>query len=327
MDVRKEKISNWLEKQLLNTAFTLTPASSDASFRRYFRVCKDDGNLIVMDAPPAKEQIGTFCRIARRFHESGLNVPEILAEEDEQGFVLMTDLGTQQYLDLLDSNNVERLYGDALGALATLQAATLQQPDFLPTYSHKLLTDEMNLFRDWYLPRLLRHESTAEEHAIMDRAWAILVESALQQPQVWVHRDYHSRNLMLTERHNPGILDFQDAVTGPITYDLVSLLKDCYIEWPASMVEDWVLRYHDLALQSGLLDESNETRFLRWFHRMGIQRHLKVAGIFTRLYYRDGKDGYLNDIPLTMRYLCMALENDPDLSELYDFVGGLPCTQ
>lgn len=280
-----------------------------------------------MDAPPAKEEIGAFCRIARQFHTIGLNVPKILAEEEKLGFVLMTDLGTQQYLDLLDASNAGRLYGDALEALVTLQAGTDRLPDFLPSYSHKLLTSEMDLFREWYLPRLLQHETTAEEDAIMDRAWAILAESACQQPQVWVHRDYHSRNLMLTEHHNPGILDFQDAVTGPITYDLVSLLKDCYIEWPAAQVETWVLSFHALLLQEGLLKNDDEKQFLRWFHRMGIQRHLKVAGIFARLYYRDGKDGYLNDIPLTMRYLSLALQNDPDLSELSDFVSGLPCTQ
>jgi len=327
LDVRKEKITGWLESQLPGIEFTMAPASSDASFRRYFRISKDDESLIVMDAPPAKEEIGTFCRIARQLHAIGLNVPEILAEEDVQGFVLMTDLGTQQYLNLLNNSNVERLYGDALGALVTLQAGTFQQPDFLPPYSLKLLSDEMDLFRDWYLVHALQHEATAGEHAIMVRAWTILTDSALQQPQVWVHRDYHSRNLMLTERHNPGILDFQDAVTGPITYDLVSLLKDCYIEWPAALVEEWVLGYHKLALQSGLLGNENEQQFLRWFHRMGIQRHLKVAGIFARLYYRDGKDGYLNDIPLTMRYLRQALENDPELSELSDFVNELPCMQ
>jgi N-acetylmuramate 1-kinase len=327
LDARKEKISNWLKTQLPGTDFTLTPASSDASFRRYLRVNKHDGSLIVMDAPPEKEEIGAFCRIARQFHTIGLNVPDILAEEEKQGFVLMTDLGTRQYLDLLDASNAGRLYGDALEALVTLQAGTDRLPEFLPSYSHKLLTNEMDLFREWYLPRLLQHETTTEENAIMDRAWAILAESALQQPQVWVHRDYHSRNLMLTEHYNPGVLDFQDAVTGPITYDLVSLLKDCYIEWPAAQVETWVLNFHAQLLQEGLLKNDDEEQFLRWFHRMGIQRHLKVAGIFARLYYRDGKDGYLNDIPLTMRYLSLALKNDPDLSELSDFVSGLPCTQ
>ena len=306
----------------------MTPASSDASFRRYFRVATGEGSLIVMDAPPEQEEIASFCRIARQFHAIGLNVPQILAEDDALGFVLMTDLGTQQYLDVLDDHTVERLYGDALAALVTLQKGTCQKPDFLPPYSRTMLTAEMDLFREWYLPRYLGHQTTASQHALLDRAWDVLLDSALEQPQVWVHRDYHSRNLMLTDQNNPGILDFQDAVTGPVTYDLVSLLKDCYIAWPAAQVEAWVIGYHGLALQSGLVQEEDAQRFLRWFQRMGIQRHLKVAGIFTRLYHRDGKDGYLKDIPLTMRYLYQALEKDPELAELHDFLAHLdkqPC--
>lgn len=326
MDERKIKISSWLAQQLNDAEFTLKPASSDASFRRYFRVGLRDGNsLIVMDAPPDKEQTGAFCRIARQFHQTGLNVPEILAEDDIQGFVLMTDLGVRQYLDELTAENAQSLYGNALDALLVLQSGTRDREDFLPAYSRKLLAGEMDLFRDWYLAQHLGYRVTAEDHALMDRAWTTLTDSALQQPQVWVHRDYHSRNLMLTDRFNPGILDFQDAVTGPITYDLVSLLKDCYIEWPESRVQEWALLYHDLALQSDLLENGNQELFLRWFHRMGIQRHLKVAGIFSRLYHRDGKDGYLADIPLTMRYLTRALENDPELSELSDFIAELPC--
>lgn len=309
-----------------NAEFTLEPASSDASFRRYFRVGLADKTLIVMDAPPDKEETGTFCRIARQFHQTGLNVPEILAENDHQGFVLMTDLGVRQYLDELNDDTASDLYCDALDALLSLQLGTRHQEDFLPPYSRELLTAEMDLFRDWYLERRLEHSTTSEEHTIMDRAWTILADSALEQPQVWVHRDYHSRNLMITGQNNPGILDFQDAVTGPVTYDLVSLLKDCYIEWPESQVEDWVLGYQAMLVNTGLLEDSDDERFLRWFHRMGIQRHLKVAGIFSRLYYRDGKEGYLADIPLTMRYLTSALEKDPGLSELSDFVAGLPCT-
>jgi hypothetical protein len=178
----------------------------------------------------------------------------------------------------------------------------------------------MDLFREWYLVTHLGQQISVEEHKLMDEAWQLLTESALAQPQRWVHRDYHSRNLMVTSVNNPGILDFQDAVTGPITYDLVSLLKDCYIEWPAERVEGWVLGYHDMALHSGLLEKADEQQFLRWFHRMGIQRHLKVAGIFARLSHRDGKDRYLDDIPLTMRYLLTALSNDPELVALYDMV-------
>jgi aminoglycoside/choline kinase family phosphotransferase len=256
--------------------------------------------MIIMDAPPENEEIITFCRLARRFHDIGLNVPEILHTEEEQGFVLMSDLGSKHYLDHLDDSSVERLYGDALGSLITLQAGTSADPEFLPPYSSALLSTEMNLFREWYLTTHLGLDISKEENQIMDNAWQLLIESALEQPQLWVHRDFHSRNLMVTEVNNPGIIDFQDAVTGPITYDLVSLLKD--------------------AFQSGLLEHEDEQQFLRWFHRMGIQRHLKVAGIFARLSHRDGKDNYLDDIPLTMKYLISALENDSDLTELCDLI-------
>ena len=273
-----------------------------------------------MDAPPENEEITTFCRLARRFYSLGINVPEIFHTEDEQGFVLMSDLGSDHYLDSLNDSTADRLYGDALESLLKLQTGTFDDPGFLPAYSTELLLREMDLFRQWYLITHLGTDITGDEHRIMDDAWQLLIESALEKPQLWVHRDYHSRNLMITQANNPGIIDFQDAVTGPITYDLVSLLKDCYIEWPEQQVEDWVLGYHDLALQSGLLEEKDEQQFLRWFHRMGIQRHLKVAGIFARLSHRDGKNRYLDDIPLTLKYLVSALRNDPDLAELYNLV-------
>ena len=273
-----------------------------------------------MDAPPENEEITTFCRLGRRFHKLGINVPDILHTDEQQGLVLMTDLGSQHYLDNLNDSTVERLYGDALGSLVTLQTGTFDDPAFLPPYSAQLLRQEMDLFFNWHLETHLGLEITAEEHKIMDESWQLLIDSALEQPQLWVHRDFHSRNLMVTDFNNPGVIDFQDAVTGPITYDLVSLLKDCYIEWPMERVEDWVLGYHGLALQSGLLEKENEQQFLCWFHRMGIQRHLKVAGIFARLSHRDGKNQYLNDIPLTLKYLVSALKNDPELSELYNLV-------
>ena len=314
MDKRKQIIHSWVESLYPDEEYKLVPASSDASFRRYFRLKKVNSSLIVMDAPPENEEIVTFCRLARRFHETGINVPEILHTEEKQGLVLMSDLGSEHYLDHLNDSSVERLYGDALGSLIKLQAATFAEPGFLPPYSSTLLRMEMDLFREWYLSTHLGLEVSNEENQVMDQAWQLLIDSALEQPQLWVHRDFHSRNLMVTKINNPGIIDFQDAVTGPITYDLVSLLKDCYIEWPVQRIEDWVLGYHDLAFQSGLLEHENEQQFLRWFHRMGIQRHLKVAGIFARLSHRDGKNNYLDDIPLTLKYLISALENDPDLA-------------
>jgi len=324
LDRRKQIIHNWIESLYPAEKFSLESASSDASFRRYFRLfihnSSPGDSLIVMDAPPENEEIITFCRLGRHFHKLGINVPHILHTDEEQGLVLMTDLGSQHYLDSLNDNTVERLYGDALGCLVTLQTGTFDDPAFLPPYSAQLLRQEMDLFREWYLATHLGLEITAEENKTLDEAWQLLIDSALEQPQLWVHRDFHSRNLMVTDIHNPGVIDFQDAVTGPITYDLVSLLKDCYIEWPKERIEGWVLGYHDLALQSGLLEREDEQQFLRWFHRMGIQRHLKVAGIFARLSHRDGKNQYLNDIPLTLRYLVSALENDPELEPLYRLV-------
>lgn len=273
-----------------------------------------------MDAPPEHEEITTFCRIGRHFHRLGINVPEILEADEVKGLVLMTDLGAKHYLDSLNNNTADQLYSDALGCLITLQSGTFTEPDFLPPYSAELLRKEMNLFREWYLTRHLGLQISDEEHSIMDDAWEILIKSALEQPQLWVHRDYHSRNLMVTQKNNPGVIDFQDAVTGPITYDLVSLLKDCYIEWPTERVNDWVLAYHGRALQSDLLEKVDKQQFMRWFQRMGIQRHLKVAGIFARLSHRDGKDRYLDDIPLTIRYLLAALKDDPELSALYNMI-------
>jgi aminoglycoside/choline kinase family phosphotransferase len=320
LDKRKQIIRNWIESLYPNKEYSLDLASSDASFRRYFRLLIGNSSQIIMDAPPENEEITTFCRLARRFHSIGINVPEIQHTDYRLGLVLMSDLGSEHYLDHLNEHTADDLYGDALDSLVILQKGTFDEPGFLPPYSSDLLHDEMDLFRQWYLTTHLGLEITDEENKIMDKAWQLLIDSAMEQPQRWVHRDYHSRNLMLTAIHNPGVIDFQDAVTGPITYDLVSLLKDCYIEWPIERVEDWVLGYHDLAIRSGLLEQVDKQQFLCWFHRMGIQRHLKVAGIFARLSHRDGKHRYLNDIPLTLKYLLTALNNDPNLKELYDLV-------
>ena len=254
-----------------------------------------------MDAPPGQEDTRPFVAIARRLREIGLNVPEVLADDPGRGFLLLSDLGTQQYLAALDEGSVGRLYGDALGALVTLQACGPGAGE-LPPYDEALLLREMELFRDWYLGRHLGLTLGAAEQQVLDNAFRLLAATALAQPQVAVHRDYHSRNLMVAP-HNPGILDFQDAVFGPVTYDLVSLLRDCYIAWPQALVEEWALGYQHLAFDSGILRERDEERFLRWFDLMGVQRHLKAIGIFARLNHRDGKAGYLKDIPRTLAYL------------------------
>jgi hypothetical protein len=299
---RLEQLKRWLETELEFRDYTITPASADASFRRYFRVLHNGVSFIVMDAPPEKEDSHPFIDVSRRLYDGGLNVPEVFDQDLGQGFLLLSDLGSMSYLGALDARRVERLYADALAALASIQVCDC---DGLPPYDRDLLLREMELFREWLVGKHLGIALDERQHAMLDHVFALLADNALAQPQVFVHRDYHSRNLMVTTCNNPGILDFQDAVCGAITYDLVSLLRDCYVEWPRAQVEEWALGYRELALQSGILHEEYEDprQFLRWFDLMGAQRHLKAAGIFARLNHRDGKSGYLADIPRTLRYI------------------------
>jgi aminoglycoside/choline kinase family phosphotransferase len=305
MPQRIEALKTWLSSLSMVGDFSFEPASGDASFRRYFRITSGERSYIAMDAPPEKEALLPFIQVARSLEKIGLNVPHIFAEEQDQGFLLLEDLGTTLYLDRLDADSVERLYGDALGALITIQACGPREG--LPLYSRKLLMQEMELFREWLLGRELSLSLTRHEQSMLDETFSALADNALRQPQVCVHRDFHSRNLMVTPRHNPGILDFQDAVIGPVTYDLVSLLRDCYISWSREQVEAWVAGYFELALQSGVLRNEHEADFLGWFDLMGVQRHLKASGIFARLNQRDAKPGYLEEIPRTLGYiLCLA---------------------
>ena len=321
MPERLEQLKHWLESELDFSEYTLNPASADASFRRYFRIIHQGESLIVMDAPPEKEDSRPFVDISRMFFDVGLNVPAVIDEDLQQGFLLLSDLGSQPYLEALTNDSVERLYGDALSALATIQSC-IPGHAALPCYTRTLLLSEMELFREWLLGRHLDIAQHDGQAATIDAAFEQLADNALQQPQVCVHRDYHSRNLMLTEGNNPGILDFQDAVIGPVTYDLVSLLRDCYIAWPRARVEDWALGYQQLALQSGILREEHEdpVRFLRWFDLMGMQRHLKAAGIFARLNHRDGKPGYLGDIPRTLGYVVEVAQRYDELAAFGEFV-------
>ena len=304
MPERLKALKHWLDDELAFSEYTLTPASSDASFRRYFRVTHEGETCIVMDAPPDKEDSRPFITIDKMFLDAGLNVPAIIDENLDLGFLLLDDLGSQLYLDALNEDSVERLYGDALGALVTIQTCT-PEPGVLPAYERTLLMSEMELFRDWLVGKHLDITLDKELSGRLDDTFSLLAENALAQPQVCVHRDYHSRNLMVTGSNNPGILDFQDAVIGPVTYDLVSLLRDCYVAWPRGRVEDWALGYQELALQSGILRAEHEDPaiFLRWFDLMGVQRQLKASGIFARLNHRDGKPGYLDDIPRTLGYV------------------------
>jgi aminoglycoside/choline kinase family phosphotransferase len=275
-----------------------------------------------MDAPPNKEDCGPFIAIAEAFINIGLNVPAIIEQDLQQGFLLLSDLGSQLYLNVLTEQTVDRLYGDALGALATLQGCGVKD-GLLPAYGHTLLMNEMQLFHDWLLDRHCDIKLDSAEQASLQEVFELLADNALQQPQVCVHRDYHSRNLMQVQNHNPGMLDFQDAVIGPVTYDLVSLLRDCYIAWPRERVENWVIGYHELAMQTGIMrpTDCNEQQFLRWFDLMGVQRHLKAAGIFARLRHRDNKAGYMKDVPRTLGYVSEVCERYDELQFLGLIVG------
>jgi hypothetical protein len=297
---RKQQLEAWLQQVLGNDDFTLTTASADASFRRYFRVHTASRTMIAMDAPPPQEDCRPFVRIAKLLLDAELNVPEILAEEIQLGFLLLSDLGDTTYLSVLNVENAPRLYGDATQALVKMQLAS--QPDALPPYDEALLTREMQLFPDWYLVKHLNVVLDEAQTKVLQQTFALLNQNILAQAKVTVHRDYHSRNLMVCD-HNPGILDFQDAVYGPITYDLVSLLKDAYIVWDEEQVIDWVARYWQSAKKAGLPVSADFGEFYRDFEWMGAQRHIKVLGIFARLYHRDGKDGYLKDMPFVMAYL------------------------
>ncbi|MCW8888976.1 MAG: phosphotransferase [Gammaproteobacteria bacterium] len=319
MTIRLKLINDWLTDSVGLPPFKIEPASEDASFRRYFRVTPEESgaqSLIVMDAPPDKEPLEPFSTIAEQLFKIGLNVPEILARNVEEGFLLLGDLGSIAYLDQLNAESVDRLYGDALGALAVLQTCG---PTDLPLYDRGLLLSEMGLFRDWFITQHLEIELSDTERQLLSSVFELLADSALEQPQVPVHRDYHSRNLMVNS-HNPGIIDFQDAVMGPVTYDLVSLLRDCYIAWPEEQVSEWVEGYHDIALDHGILRQPNHRQFKKWFDWMGAQRHLKAIGIFARLYHRDGKSGYLKEIPRTFNYLIEVSGHYDELQPFHQFL-------
>jgi len=321
---RKAQLEVWLKDVLPTQSFVLTTASADASFRRYFRVHLSDSTLIAMDAPPPQEDCRPFVRIDRLLLEAGLNVPKVIAEDVEQGFLLLSDLGDTTYLSQLNQENASRLYADAADALINLQLAS--RPGMLPPYDEALLTREMNLLPDWYIQRHLGVALEAKQDEALRAVFEMLNKNILAQGQVYVHRDYHSRNLMVCNElqgGNPGVLDFQDAVYGAITYDLVSLLKDAYISWEEEQIIDWAVRYWEKARKAGLPVPQDFGEFYRDFEWMGAQRHIKVLGIFARLYHRDGKDGYLKDMPLVMDYLRKVCERYVELRPMLRLLNGL----
>ncbi|MDA8107787.1 MAG: phosphotransferase [Betaproteobacteria bacterium] len=329
MDARLVALERWLRAELGNAPFTLAPASADASFRRYFRARLGDGrSFIAMDAPPHAEHCSPYVHVAALLRAAGLHAPQVHAQDLEQGFLLLSDLGTATYLDALDEGNADALFRDATEALIRWQLAT--RAGELPPYDETLLRREMELFPQWYLARHLGIEPGAAQRGVLDEAFALLARSALAQPVVYVHRDYMPRNLMVCEP-NPGVLDFQDAVLGPITYDIVSLLRDAFVSWQEERVLDWAVRYWELARKARLPVAADFAEFYRDFEWMGLQRHLKVLGIFARINYRDGKPRYLADTPRFLGYARAVARRYAPLAPLARLLDGIegraPCAQ
>ena len=318
-------MQSWLETLFPGQNLDLAPASSDASFRRYFRLTLPDGSTrIVMDAPPEHEDCGPFIRVASLFAQTGIHVPTVLAQNLAQGYLLLSDLGHQTYLSVMTPERAPELYGAALQALVTLQQGS--QPGVLPPYDRAALEREMDLFPHWYADRHLGRPLNERQQTLWQGVKEAILARNLAEGQVYVHRDYHSRNLMCSEP-NPGVLDFQDALYGPISYDLVSLLKDAYIQWDEEQVLDWCIRYWERARRAGLPVPEDFGEFYRDFEWMGLQRHLKVLGIFARLYHRDGKDGYLKDLPLVLHYVVKTCQRYRELQPLLLILEQLGCLE
>ncbi|WP_448094124.1 aminoglycoside phosphotransferase family protein [Pseudomonas lini] len=329
-DVRLQHLKVWLDEQLAILfaeqgwgtvpPATLTAASSDASFRRYFRWEGAGRSFVVMDAPPPQENCKPFVDIAFLLAKSGINVPKIYAEDLERGFLLLNDLGNKTYLDVIDSENADDLFKDALQALLAFQQLPMVAP--LPNYDVALLRRELELFPEWYVKRELGIEFDSAQQALWQQVSDLLIDSALAQPKVLVHRDYMPRNLMLSEP-NPGVLDFQDAVYGPVTYDVTCLFKDAFLSWPEERVRGWLDDYWQ---QAGALDipvQPDFEDFLRASDLMGVQRHLKVIGIFARICHRDGKPRYLGDVPRFFAYIDAVIARRPELAELGELLASL----
>lgn len=315
-DARLALLHSWLSKDLGLNPQRVEPASSDASFRRYFRAFRDGQTFIVMDAPPQKEDVRPYLKVTRLLEKVGVHVPHVHEADVTRGLLLLEDLGGVHYLQRLNAgDDPEKLYGDALATLADIQTRGADAAQELEPYDREPLAREMALMPEWFCRRHLGLALADEQRRIIDGAFEFLIIEALAQPAVFVHRDFHSRNLMVLKARNPGVLDFQDALRGPIGYDLVSLLKDCYIGWPRERVECWVSTYRTLLRSRGGDGGRDEREFLRWFDLIGLQRHLKVLGIFARLWYRDGKSGYLRDLPLTLDYVRDTCGRYPELAD------------
>ncbi len=297
-DIRLQQLTHWIHQDWPNA--TIKVASADASFRRYFRISHNDKTYIAMDAPPEQEDCAPFIDVTKRLRHAQVHAPEIFKQDLAQGFLLLEDFGNTPYLDRLNEQSADELYSDALQTLIKIQQAETKG---LPEYDEGFLLEEMQFMPEWFLNTHLQITPDAAQQKIIDRTLQAITTIVLQQPQVFVHRDYHSRNLMITAKDNPGVIDYQDAIYGPITYDLVSLLRDCYIRWPIEKVSQWALNFKQEAEKTGLIKDVTDATFSQWFDYMGLQRHIKVLGIFARLNHRDGKSNYLDDLPLTLHYV------------------------
>jgi len=320
---REIQLKQWLHSQFPDSSFELAPASADASFRRYFRATfADDATMVAMDAPPEHEDCRPFLHVGKLLENAGVHVPHVYAQDLEQGFLLLSDLGNTTYLQALQENSgtAQALYSDATDALIKIQLASREYE--LPPYDETLLRRELDLFPDWYITKHLNVTLTEQQSAKLENVFQHIIQNNLAQPRVYVHRDYHSRNLMLCQT-NPGIIDFQDAVYGPITYDLASLFKDAYIRWEEAQIMDWLIRYWEKARTTGLPVHDDFGKFYRDYEWMAVQRHIKILGIFARLSYRDGKPAYLNDMPLVMDYLRRTCARYIDLKPLLNLLDGM----
>jgi len=324
LDKRLNALEAWINADKSIELEKIEPASADASFRRYFRArikpCDDfesSPTIIAMDAPPEHEDNALFIRVAQTLRDCGLHAPNIYKKDLKQGFLLIEDLGALTYQAQLENGDPDKLYADASQALIKLQSCTAKHLAGFNLYNAALLLDEMSLFEQWYVNMHLKKSLTSHQKQSLESTFRLLIDNAEEQPQVLVHRDYHCRNLLLTETNNPGVIDFQDMVIGPISYDLASLYKDCYISWPRQQVEHWVENYRLLSIKAGLIEQNiSPEHWLRWFDLMGVQRHLKVLGIFARLNHRDNKPQYLEDLPLVNQYLKEACSQYDELSPL-----------
>lgn len=327
-DARLAQLNDWLASTGLVEVGTGRPASIDASFRRYFRYDvvpamqdKLGATLIAMDAPPERENVPAFIHMQGLLFNAGVTVPAIAARNVEQGFLLLGDLGNTTYLSRLDSDNAAFMYSDAVDALLKFQMAS--QPGVLPEFDRAFILRELNIFPEWYLNRHLGVTLDDKQQAQLDKVFEAIASNVLAQQQVFMHRDFHSRNLMFLDHGNPGVLDFQDAVYGPVTYDLASLLRDAYIQWDEEIVLDWVVRYWQSAKGAGLPVNPDIDAFYRDFEFMAMQRHLKILGIFCRLNYRDNKSHYMGDLPTVLDYVRKTANRYTELKPLLRLLDAL----